>query len=134
MGFFSPLAWVLRPALFPIVGGMGGLFYGSYDLTVMALRLTPLGARHDSDCTLAHKVTTFASGLGTSAAGIWARSKFDPMPPVPQMDKELIRTANFATKWARTSMHTMRTFPYLWYASSTAAAGVITGATVSLTR
>ena len=33
----NPVSWVLRPAMLPIVGGLGGLFYGSYDLTLLTI-------------------------------------------------------------------------------------------------
>ena len=129
----SPLSVLLRPTVLPVTMGIGGLFYGCYDITVMTFG-SLVGTKHHSECSFSHKFLTFTGGMGASVVGIIARAKFDPAPSIPPIDKELTRNVSSVVKWARTSAHTVRLFPYIWYASSTAAAGVITGMTVSLTR
>ena len=115
------------------MGGFAGLFYGAYDLTLISFG-SIVGSKHHSECSFSHKVATFTGGLVTSVGGIYARSKFDPPPPVPRIDPSLVVYRGAVSKWVKSTVHTVKTFPYTWYASSTAFAGVVTGVTVCLTR
>lgn len=130
--FISPLAWVTRPALLPIASGAIGLFYGSYDITVTLGQFC--GAKHHSQCSFGKKVATFATGLVAAAASVYARVQIDPPPSIPRLDVNYFQGKNFIGRWILQSKHAIITFPYLWYASSVAAAGVVTGVTVSVTR
>jgi hypothetical protein len=115
------------------VGGFAGLFYGAYDLTLISFG-SMVGSKHHSECSFSHKVATFTGGLATSAAGVYARTKLDPPPPIPRADPSLVVNKNALVKWVQTAVHTVKAFPYGWYASSTVFAGVVTGVTVCLTR
>ena len=131
--FMSPLSWLLRPVALPGIGAAFGLFYGTYDITLLTLG-TIVGTKDADKCTFGHKVATFTSGVGLSAAALFVRLKFDPPPPIPKLDTSLLKDANFVTKYVRQSVHTLKCFPVVWYGSSIAAAGFVTGVTVSLTR
>jgi hypothetical protein len=117
--------------MLPIVGGSIALFYGSYDITRMVL--SPIVGTKDN-VSFHHQVVTFGSGLGVSAAGVWARSKIDPPPKIPQLDPKVVLNSNLLKRWVLRSTHTVKHFPYFWYGTSIALSGIMTGATVSLTR
>jgi hypothetical protein len=129
---FAPWRWMVKPAALPILSGTLGMFYGSYDLTVMTFGRI-IGSRHHSECSFSHQVAAFSGGLVASAAGIYGRTIIDPAPIIPPMDKS-IQNANKLTKLALQSVHSMKTFPYRWYITSTAAAGFMTGIFVSVAR
>ena len=74
----NPVSWVLRPAMLPIVGGLGGLFYGSYDLTLLTIG-TLTGVKPAHKCTFSHKASTFGGGLGVSGGALYVRWLFDPL-------------------------------------------------------
>lgn len=132
MGLFSPLGWILRPALFPIIGATGGLFYGAYDLTYILLR--PLVGNSDRECSSTRKLFSFLGGLGVSGSSIYARMKISPPPPIPELDLSSLKHSNFVVRYVKQTTFTIRHFPILWYASSTALAGAVTGATVAFVR
>ena len=130
----NPVSWVLRPAMLPIVGGLGGLFYGSYDLTLLTIG-TLTGVKPAHKCTFSHKASTFDGGLGVSGGALYVRWLFDPPPLVPKIEEEVAKgVANSLQRTMRQSVQMIRFFPYAWYCSSVAFAGVVTGVTVSLTR
>ncbi len=129
----SPLGWLMRPLAIPAVGAAGGLFYGSYDLTLSTFG-SVVGTKSAGQCSITHKMSTFLGGLTVSGCALYARLKFNPPPPIPKINMALIEGKNYFFQLFRHSVHSVKTFPVVWYASSIAASGVITGVTVSLTR
>ena len=118
-----------------VIAGLGGLFYGSYDLTLITLGLV-MKITPPEKCSFSHKVVTFTTGIATSSASIYVRTIFNPPPCIPKISGRDLEAwgANFLARSARSSAHHLRTFPYFWYLSSTGAAGAITATTVALTR
>ena len=130
----SPVHLLLRPALVPITGGLLGLFYGTYDLTLLTVG-SITNMKPAAKCSFNHKIATFSSGLGISGVFLYGRWLWDPPPLVPKLDQQIAKTANnVIQRHIRQSMQMIRFFPYAWYCSSVAAAGFITGTMVAITR
>mmetsp|Transcript_54662 Transcript_54662/g.150553 ORF Transcript_54662/g.150553 Transcript_54662/m.150553 type:complete len:158 (+) Transcript_54662:153-626(+) len=119
----------IAPALLPVGAGMFGLWYGTYDVTLKVTG-TFIGTKRFHELTTIQRVNTFGMGLLASGAGIYARSLFDAPPELPHME----RSKNPVVNMAKQSIHVMRHFPYTWYATSTFAAGFMSGMVVAVTR
>ena len=130
----SPVNLLLRPAMVPIGGGLAGLFYGTYDLTLMSVG-TLTGMKRAEQCTFGHKLSTFGAGFGLSGASVYVRWVFDPPPLVPKIEEEVVKgLVESGRRHIRQSARMIRFFPYAWYCSSVGMMGFVTGCTVALTR
>lgn len=128
----AQLGILLAPIVIPvtIIGAAGGLFYGSYDLTLSSLGLL-VGTKPPNECSRWERSSTFAAGLGLSTVVLYGRSIISTPPTMPTID---LSDQQALLRFRNSSKHIIQFFPYKWLAMSTMIAGGVTGATVALTR
>ena len=129
---------LFAPVIVPVtlIGACGGLFYGSFDLTLSSLSLI-VHTKPPNECSRWERSSSLASGIGLSTIVVWGRTIWSPPPsikPFHSIDQALSFSDRQPFRFLRGSMHVLKHFPYKYVATSTLGAGIVTGVTVAIMR
>lgn len=125
---------LVRPLLIPAAVAAGGLWYGSYDVTVKALSFfAPSSFSKHSDRL---RTNAFCMGVFSGAAVGYGRMVLFP-PPAPKAaaaEPPPAGTAAAVRDTVRRLVTTVKTFPVRYHCVTLIGAGVVSGVTSTAVR